>query len=137
MFHNLLNPPPEKVVIEIVKEVVEIEKLFLTEALPVSLLGMNCDLMSQYIEFVADWVLDELDCQKVCINFVQFANYMELLCFGIFQIFNTKNPFDFMETISLEGKTNFFEKRVGEYRKSRISIQHNHDSHEFTTVADF
>ncbi len=117
MFHNLVHPPNEAKVIEIISEVVAIEKDFLSEALPVSLLGMNCDLMKQYIEYIADWVLGELGFEK-------------LYC--------TKNPFDFMETISLEGKTNFFEKRVGEYRKSRISeFQSYDDSYDFTTDADY
>ena len=73
----------------------KIEKEFLTDALPVRLIGMNDELMCQYIEFVADRLLVELGCPKQ---------------------WNVENPFDFMELISLEGKTNFFEKRVGEYQ---------------------
>jgi len=79
---------------EIIKEAVEIEKEFINEALPCRLIGMNAKLMSQYIEFVAD---------RLC---------MQL---GYDKIYNSSNPFDFMELISVEGKTNFFEKRVGEY----------------------
>ena len=79
---------------EIIKEAVEIEKEFITEALPCRLIGMNSNLMSQYIEFVADRLALQLGGDK---------------------IYNTSNPFDFMEMISIEGKTNFFEKRVGEY----------------------
>jgi ribonucleoside-diphosphate reductase beta chain len=78
---------------------VEIEKNFILDALPVKLIGMNSDLMSQYIEFVADRLLMELGNDKV---------------------YNKPNPFDFMEMISLQGKTNFFEKRVGEYQKSGV-----------------
>ena len=81
-------------VIEIIKEAVEIEKEFICEALPCRLIGMNATLMSQYIEFVADRLVLQL---------------------GHSKIYNSANPFDFMEMISIEGKTNFFEKRVGEY----------------------
>ena len=83
----------------IITEAVEIEKEFITDALPVRLIGMNADLMSQYIEFVADRWLQELGYDKV---------------------YNATNPFDFMEMISLQGKTNFFEKRVGDYQKSGV-----------------
>ena len=76
--------------------IVEIEKEFVTDAIPVKLIGMNSDLMQQYIEFVADRLLVELGNERV---------------------YNTSNPFDFMENISLDGKTNFFEKRVGDYGK--------------------
>ncbi len=86
-------------VTRIITDAVEIEKEFITEALPVRLIGMNADLMKQYIEFVADRWLGELGCKKV---------------------FNVGNPFDFMEMISLQGKTNFFEKRVGDYQKSGV-----------------
>jgi ribonucleoside-diphosphate reductase beta chain len=78
---------------------VTIEQEFITDALPVDLIGMNCKLMSQYIEFVADRLLNSLGYPKV---------------------YNSANPFDFMETISLEGKTNFFEKRVSEYTKAGV-----------------
>jgi ribonucleoside-diphosphate reductase beta chain len=81
---------------EIFCSAVEIEKEFITESLPASLIGMNSKLMTQYIEYVADFWLAELGCSKV---------------------YNSTNPFDFMDMISLQGKTNFFEKRVGEYRK--------------------
>jgi ribonucleoside-diphosphate reductase beta chain len=82
---------------EIICSAVDIEKVFITESLPVSLIGMNKDLMKQYIEFVADFWLMELGCSKV---------------------YGTQNPFDFMDMISLQGKSNFFEKRVGEYKKA-------------------
>lgn len=95
LMHNSLKRQAQKSKIrDIIKEAVEIEKEFIVEALPCRLIGMNSELMSQYIEFVADRLA---------------------LQFGISKIFNTENPFDFMELISMEGKTNFFEKRVGEY----------------------
>ena len=86
-------------VTEIIKNAVENEKEFVTDALPVRLIGMNADLMRQYIEFVADRLLVALGCEKA---------------------YNATNPFDFMELISLQGKTNFFEKRVAEYQKSGV-----------------
>lgn len=96
----LANRPSPERVRQIICEAVVIEKEFLTKALPVSLIGMNCALMSQYIEFVADRLLVDLELERV---------------------YNTKNPFDFMEMISLDGKTNFFEKRVGEYQKMGVA----------------
>ena len=86
---------------EIIKEAVEIEKEFILEAIPCRLIGMNSILMSQYIEFVADRLVLQL---------------------GYPKIYETKNPFDFMEMISLEGKTNFFEKRVSEYALANKTI---------------
>ncbi len=94
LFHKLNKKPSISKIYEIIKEAVEIEKHFICEALPCRLLGMNEKMMSQYIEFVADRLCLQLEIKK---------------------IFNSTNPFDFMETISIEGKTNFFEKRVGEY----------------------
>ncbi|MES2630285.1 MAG: ribonucleotide-diphosphate reductase subunit beta [Bacteroidota bacterium] len=96
---HLLNRLPKEEVQAIITEAVEIEKEFVTDALPVKLIGMNANLMSQYIEFVADRLLVELGNDKV---------------------YNVSNPFDFMEMISLQGKTNFFEKRVGEYQKAGV-----------------
>jgi len=86
-------------VVEIITDAVRIEKEFVTDSLPVDLIGMNARLMQQYIEFVADRWLGEL---------------------GYPKIYNAMNPFDFMELISLQGKTNFFEKRVGDYQKSGV-----------------
>jgi ribonucleotide reductase beta subunit family protein with ferritin-like domain len=83
----------------LIREAVDVEKGFVCDALPVSLIGMNSSLMSQYIEFVADRLLQDLGYQP---------------------LFGSKNPFDWMDMISLEGKTNFFEKRVGEYQKSGV-----------------
>jgi ribonucleoside-diphosphate reductase beta chain len=87
----------EERVKEIICSAVDIERVFITESLPVSLIGMNSKLMIQYIEYVADFWLQQLGCPKV---------------------YGVSNPFDFMDMISLQGKTNFFEKRVGEYKKS-------------------
>lgn len=98
---------------EIVGEAVEIEKSFFAEAIPEKLAGMNKDLMGEYIEYISDRLLVELDCEK--------------MYFAV-------NPFDFMENISLEGKTNFFEKRVGEYQKANVV---NGLDGSFTTKAEF
>jgi ribonucleoside-diphosphate reductase beta chain len=96
---HIKNKLPEETVIGIIKDAVEIEKEFVTDSLPVNLIGMNAELMCKYIEFVADRLLDELVGKKV---------------------YGATNPFDFMEMISLRGKTNFFEKRVGEYQKAGV-----------------
>ena len=96
---HLQNPLPKETVTLIIRDAVEIEKEFVSSALPVGLIGMNAKLMCDYIEFVADRLLVALDCSK---------------------IYNAVNPFDFMEMISLQGKTNFFEKRVGEYQKAGV-----------------
>ena len=97
LFSKLERKPKSNKVKELIKEAVEIEKEFITEALPCRLIGMNSKLMSQYIEFVADRLIVQLGYKK---------------------IYNSGNPFDFMEMISMEGKTNFFEKRVGDYSLS-------------------
>ncbi len=97
--NHLINPLSVETVTQIITDAVEIEKEFVSSALPVRLIGMNADLMCQYIEFVADRLLLALNCKKV---------------------YNAVNPFDFMELISLQGKTNFFEKRVGEYQKAGV-----------------
>ena len=94
---KLERKPKSNKVKELIKEAVEIEKEFITESLPCRLIGMNSKLMSQYIEFVADRLIVQLGYKK---------------------IYNSGNPFDFMEMISMEGKTNFFEKRVGDYSLS-------------------
>jgi len=99
----------------IITDAVDIEKEFVTEALPVNLIGMNAKLMSQYIEFVADRWLVELGYDKV---------------------YNVSNPFDFMEMISLQGKTNFFEKRVGDYQKSGV-LNTTTDAKSFSLDEDF
>lgn len=96
---HLINKLSKEQVKGIIMDAVEIEKEFILDALPVKLIGMNSDLMAQYIEFVADRLLLEL---------------------GNDRVYNATNPFDFMEMISIQGKTNFFEKRVGEYQKSGV-----------------
>ncbi len=115
--HSLLAEESQlskETITEIISEAVEIEKEFITEALPVSLIGINSILMAKYIEFVADYWLQQLGCDK---------------------LFGTANPFDWMELISLEGKTNFFEKRVSEYQRS--GVLSDRDSQSFTLDADF
>lgn len=99
LFNLLDNKPADSRILQIVTEAVAIEQEFLTEALPVDLIGMNKGMMKTYIEFVADRLLVELKVAKV---------------------FNVVNPFDFMDMISLQGKTNFFEKKVGEYQKTGV-----------------
>ena len=94
LYNKMAKPVQKARVQDIVKEAVEIETEFICEALPCRLIGMNSKLMIQYIEFVADRLLLQLGCEK---------------------LYNSSNPFDFMELISIEGKTNFFEKRVSEY----------------------
>ncbi|RYY52877.1 MAG: ribonucleoside-diphosphate reductase [Chitinophagaceae bacterium] len=114
LYSMLKNQLSKQQVADIIGDAVEIEKEFITEALPVKLIGMNADLMKQYIEFVADRWLVELGNEKM---------------------FNATNPFDFMEMISLEGKTNFFEKRVGDYQKS--GVMGSKDDQAFSTEEDF
>ena len=101
-------------VTSIIQDAVKNEHEFVTDALPVSLIGMNSKLMCQYIEFVADRLLVALGCPK---------------------IYNVANPFDFMETISLQGKTNFFEKRVAEYQKAGVNA--TKEENEFKLDEDF
>jgi len=110
----LQNKLSQEEVYAIITDAVTIEKEFITEALPVGLIGMNARLMQQYIEFVADRWLSELGYPKV---------------------YNSTNPFDFMEMISLQGKTNFFEKRVGDYQKA--GVMSNKESQVFSTEEDF
>ena len=100
LLHNkLVRGAGENKIRQIISEAVAIEKEFIVEALPVSLIGMNCDLMATYIEFVADRLL---------------------VAFGCAKMYNAENPFPWMEMISMQGKTNFFEKRVGEYQKAGV-----------------
>jgi len=109
---------PEDVVHEIVRGAVEAERTFICEALPCDLIGMNSELMTRYIEFVADRLLSAL---------------------GHSKLFKSTNPFDWMELISLQGKTNFFEKRVGEYQKAGVMATTNgqEDARGFALDADF
>lgn len=116
LYNNyLINQLSKEKVKKIITDAVEIEKEFVTDSLPVKLIGMNSDLMNQYIEFVADRLLMELGNEKV---------------------YNSTNPFDFMDMISLQGKTNFFEKRVAEYQKAGVNPG-NEGSNEFSLEEDF
>jgi ribonucleotide reductase beta subunit family protein with ferritin-like domain len=118
VYHALNNKLPEAHVKKIIAEAVDCEKMFVTSSLPVSLIGMNSKLMSEYIEFVAD----------------------RLLCaLGYTKMFNTANPFEWMEMISLQGKTNFFEKRVGEYQKAGVmaGLDDDQGGDAWTMDADF
>lgn len=114
LYSMLNNKLSQDEVHEIIREAVEFEKEFVTDALPVSLIGMNAALMSQYIEFVADRLLGALGADK---------------------IYNATNPFPWMEMISLQGKTNFFEKRVGDYQKSGVMAEK--DTQVFRLDDDF
>ena len=99
IYKHLLNKLSQEKIYEIICDAVDIEKEFITEAIPVELIGMNSKLMKEYIEFVADRLIYALGYKKV---------------------YNANNPFEWMEMISLQGKTNFFEKRVGEYQKANV-----------------
>jgi ribonucleoside-diphosphate reductase beta chain len=114
LYRMLKNKLSEEQIHGIIRNAVEIEKEFITEALPVDLIGMNAKLMQQYIEFVADRWVGEL---------------------GYTKIYNASNPFDFMEMISLQGKTNFFEKRVGDYQKS--GVLSGRETQNFSLEEDF
>ena len=107
LYSKLQNKLSEENMHAIIREAVAVEKDFICDALPVSLIGMNAALMSQYIEFVADRLLRDL---------------------GYRPLYGSKNPFDWMDMISLEGKTNFFEKRVGEYQKSGVMASLSEDA---------
>lgn len=113
--NHLVNKVSKERITEIITNALDIEREFITESLPVSLIGMNAKLMTQYLEFVTDRLLVELQCKKV---------------------YNVTNPFDFMDMISLEGKTNFFEKRVGEYQKAGVMTNES-DENKFSFDADF
>ena len=102
MYSMLKNKPEEEIVRRIIKEAVELEIEFITESLPCNLIGMNQDLMTQYIKYVADRLL---------------------LMLGLVKEYKVVNPFEWMELISVQGKTNFFEKRVGEYSKSNVGVK--------------
>ena len=108
---HLVNKLPQEKIKQIIEEAVAIEHEFVVDALPVKLIGMNSDLMCQYIEFVADRLLSEL---------------------GNPRIYNVSNPFDFMDLISIQGKTNFFEKRVAEYQKAGVKDSGESDKFEFS-----
>lgn len=114
LYSQLQHKLDPKDVQDIIAKAVEIEREFVCDALPVKLIGMNSDLMCQYIEFVADRLLVAL---------------------GVPKVFHATNPFDFMDLISIPGKTNFFERRVSEYQKS--GVMGSKESAAFTLVEDF
>lgn len=114
--NHIVNKLSQAKIEEIVRDAVRIEKEFICDALPVSLIGMNAKLMGQYIEFVADYLLNDLGHEK---------------------IYKVSNPFEFMNLISLRGKTNFFEKRVGEYQKAGVMSSLEGVEEGFTMDADF
>ena len=116
--HNkhLINKVPPARIREIIVDALDIERMFITESLPVSLIGMNAKLMTQYLEFVTDRLLDQFGCEKE---------------------FNVSNPFDFMDMINLQGKTNFFEKRVSEYQKAGVLNNDKKDESNFGLDDDF
>lgn len=113
--NHLVNKVPKDRIREIIVDALNIEREFITESLPVSLIGMNSKLMTQYLEFVTDRLLVELECEKE---------------------YGTANPFDFMDMINLQGKTNFFEKRVGEYQKAGV-MNKDKESDKISFDADF
>ena len=115
MYQNLVDKPSPNVIKEIIINAVTIEKEFITESLSCELIGMNKDLMSQYINYVADRLL---------------------LMFGLEKVYHSENPFDWMEMISVQGKTNFFEKRVGEY-SNKANPNINQEKNEITFDGDF
>jgi len=114
IYSKLVNKVPESRILEIITSAVEMEKEFVSDALPVELIGMNSGLMCDYIEFCADRLLQALGCAKH---------------------YKTVNPFEWMEMISLQGKTNFFEKRVGEYAKSGVGV--SKEEQVFSLDCDF
>jgi len=116
LYSKLIQPLSKKVVYAIISDAVVFEKEFVSASLPVELIGMNSKLMAQYIEFVADRLLYAL---------------------GYDKLFNSQNPFDWMEMISLEGKTNFFERRVGEYQKAGVAMTTKEETQDFVLDADF
>jgi ribonucleoside-diphosphate reductase beta chain len=116
LYSKLIQPLPKKIVYAIISEAVAYEKEFVSASIPVELIGMNSKLMTLYIEFVADRLLYAL---------------------GYDKLFKTQNPFDWMEMISLEGKTNFFEKRVAEYQKAGVAMSTKEETDEFVLDADF
>lgn len=118
LYSMLQNKLTEETVQDIIRDAVKIEIEFVCESIPVALIGMNQKLMSQYIEFVADRLLGALDVPK---------------------IYNVTNPFEWMEMISLQGKTNFFEKRVGDYQKAGVmaSMEKETNNSAFTVDAEF
>jgi ribonucleoside-diphosphate reductase subunit M2 len=109
LFHHLIHKPDSDIIHEMFKDAVVLEKRFICEAIPCKMIGMNSELMSQYIEFVSDRLLTQL---------------------GYSKLWNSPNPFPFMEKLSMDGKTNFFEKRVSEYKMAKNTNSLNYNSDE-------
>ena len=116
LYSKIVNKLSQETINSIISEAVEIEKNFITNSIPCSMIGMNSSLMSQYIEFVAD---------RLCVQL------------GYNKIYGTKNPFDFMQLISMEGKTNFFEKRVSEYSLANVNVNNDKEDDKIDFEADF
>ena len=114
--NHIINKVQKERIKEILIDALNIEREFITESLPVSLIGMNAKLMTQYLEFVTDRLLDQFGCEKE---------------------FNVSNPFDFMDMINLQGKTNFFEKRVSEYQKAGVLNNDKKEESNFDLDDDF
>lgn len=114
IYSKLENKLNTEDIINIYKEAVELECEFITKSLPVSLIGMNCDLMKEYIKYVADYYLRQL---------------------GVNNVYNAKNPFLFMENISIKSKTNFFEKKVSQYSKAKVGVKP--EDNKFSIDEDF
>ena len=114
--HHIINKVPKERIKEILIDALNIEREFITESLPISLIGMNAKLMTQYLEFVTDRLLVEFQCEKE---------------------FNVTNPFDFMDMINLQGKTNFFEKRVSEYQKAGVLNKEKKDDSKISFDDEF
>ncbi len=114
--HHLAHKPSREVIAAIVSSAVECEKTFVRESLHVALIGMNADLMVEYVQFVADRLCTQL---------------------GVPKLYNQPNPFDWMELISMEGRTNFFERRVGEYARATVAAAKDEDGSSFALDAEF
>lgn len=139
MYSHLKHKLTQKQIHGIIREAVGIEQVgaqwgthshaiqeYLAESLPVDMIGMNCTLMKRYIEFVADHLLAELNVEKVRVDEGNVS---------LVQVYNVTNPFDFMENLSIEGKTNFFEKKVSEYQ--RPGVLATEEQRQFNLEADF
>lgn len=113
LYKYIVQKIPNELILKIVKEAVELEKEFLIDAIPVDLLGMNNRDMSQYIEYVADYLLQELNCPKY---------------------YKVENPFSFMNRISLESRTNFYEKKVTEYQKAKVMVDKEENKINFNST---
>eukprot|EP00352_Strombidinopsis_acuminata_P000252 CAMPEP_0176339726 /NCGR_PEP_ID=MMETSP0126-20121128/1011_1 /TAXON_ID=141414 ORGANISM="Strombidinopsis acuminatum, Strain SPMC142" /NCGR_SAMPLE_ID=MMETSP0126 /ASSEMBLY_ACC=CAM_ASM_000229 /LENGTH=293 /DNA_ID=CAMNT_0017683521 /DNA_START=396 /DNA_END=1277 /DNA_ORIENTATION=+ len=116
LYKHINNKISNEKIIEIIDEAVQIESSFVSDSLPVELIGMNSGLMSQYIRFIADRLLFTL---------------------GVPKFYNVENPFEWMDMISLQGKTNFFEKRVGDYQKANVKVMDDANARQFTLDEDF